>query len=247
MKLLKRSRSFFHAASLLALTAAAGGLHAQTLQPMSDAEMGEVTGREGVLVSIDYYYNSEYTGDLATNGQAHSSCSTPNGGTSLGDLDCRLALQLENRETEWLVFKNGHASLSIDRLSLDAAFLGDATSAGAGYTGFFDASKFQDNLGGCLLETGSCTVATLQAMPAVRAHYPLTGGSYNSTTKETTGYTDVLFGLYFEGVAVEYNTGAVQDGWQKNDMGSFLGLNIADNNGSQARIAFGGDFYMYGF
>ena len=234
--------------SLCAFLAVASGVHAQQLQPMSDEEMGEVTGREGVLVSIDYYFNSERTSDLSTNGRALSGvCSTPNGGTSLADMDCRFALQLENRETEWLVFKNGHASLSIDRLSLDAAVLGDASSAGAAYTGFFDASKFQDNSGTCLLETGSCTVATLQAMPTVRAHYPLTSGSYNPATHESTGYTDVLFGMYFEGVAVEYNTGAVQDGWQKNDMGSFLGLNIADNNGNQARIAFGGDFYMYGF
>ena len=48
----------------------------------------------------------------------------------------------------------------------------------------------------------------------------------------------------FEGLAVEPNAGAPNgNGWEGNQNGS-LGLNIADNNGHQARIAFGGDFYL---
>lgn len=227
---------------------------AASLQPLTEDEMSRVTGREGVLVSLEYYYNSDPIDDPLTPhfneaGQALGGfCSSPNGNSSLGNMNCRLGLQLENRSGEWLVFKNGHASLVVNRLSLDASFLGDASASSVAYESFFDVRKFQDTDGSCLLETGNCSVSTLRKMPAMRAHYPQTGGAYNPATHRAEGYDDARFGLYFEGLAVEYNSApGVQDGWMNNDNGSFLGLNIADNNGHQAGIAFGGNFYMYGF
>lgn len=221
-----------------------------SLEALSDDELGHISGQEGILISIDYYYNSEKTGTPATDGQAVSGfCSTPNGGASLGNMNCRMALQLENRSNEWLVFKNGWASLDVNRLSMDASFLGDAGSAAN--VGFFNEGKFRQptELGGaCLLETGVCTTATIAEMPGLRTHYPETSGSYNPGSQTSSGFNDVRFGLYLEGMAVEFNSAVgVQDGWQRNLNGSFLGLNIADNNGNQAGIAFGGDFYLYGF
>ena len=226
----------------LPLAAQAGGL-----TPLSENEMGAVTGQEGILVSLDYYYNSDPTPG-ASQGSAliggSYGCSTPDGGASLGNVNCRLALQLENRYDEWLVFKNGHASLVVNRLSLDAAFLGDASSSAI--TGYYNDGKFKDESGNCLLGTGNCNTGYIANMPGVRAHYPQTGGSYDGGTSTiANGYSDVLFGMFIEGVAVEPN--GVNPGWQGNDNGSFLGAKIADNNGHQAGITFGGDFYMYGF
>lgn len=216
-------------------------------EALSEGEMGEVTGQEGILISLDYYYNSEATDDPATTGGAliggAYGCAEPDGASSLGNNNCRLAVQLENRETEWLVFKNGHASLVATRLSLDASFLGEAASSAPGYVSFFNSEKFLDEGNNCLLGTGNCNTDYIGDMPAVRAHYPQTGGAYNSTTFASNGYNDVRFGLYFEGLAVEPGSG----GWQTNVNGSFMGLRIADNNGHQAGIAFGGDFYLYGF
>ena len=222
-----------------------GAAQAASLEPLTEKELSGVTGREGILVSLEYYYNIERTNDPGTTGQAliggTHGCSMPDGGASLGNVNCRLALQLENRETEWLVFKNGYASLVINRLSLDAAFLGDASSAAN--TGFYNNAKFVDENGSCLLGPGNCTASYIAEMPAVRAHYPQTDGSYDHVMFSSTGYSDARFGMYFEGLAVEPG----EMGWQSNANGSFMGAKIADNNGPQAGIAFGGDFYMYGF
>lgn len=223
---------------------------AQSLQPLSEEEMGGVTGQEGILISLEFYYNSQKTSDPATTGQRLSDfCSSPDGDASLGNENCRLAIQIANHEDHWIVAKNGHASISVNRLSFDAAFLGDAGSAAN--TSYYNDAKFRDVSGNCLLEINNCSAATIALMPSLRTHYPETAGSYNSTSHTTTGYNDVRFGMFIEGMAVEFNSAVgVQDGWQNNaaiDNGSFLGLNIADNNGHQAGIAFGGDFYLYGF
>ncbi|MCK0536398.1 hypothetical protein MU846_01595 [Alcanivorax sp. CY1518] len=208
-----------------------------------------MTGQEGVLVSLEYYYNSipphkgsgnEGLGNTDI-GAAHADC------TGLASPNCRLGLQLENRTDEWLVFKNGHASLVVNRLSLDASRLSEASSASAMTARNWN--KFRNEDGDCLLGSGNCTDAYLNDMPAVKAHYPGTGaGGYDPVTGVSSGYSDVRFGMYFEGLAVESNTALnVQDGFMQNANGSFMGGNIADNNGHQAMINFGGNFYMYGF
>lgn len=233
---------------------------ADSLQPLSEDEMGAVTGQKGILVSLDYYYNSNPADNAGTpnfneSGAALSGatgCSAPNGTTSLANMNCRFAVQLENRETEWLVFKNGYASAAIKRLSLDGSYLNESRGSGAAYTGWFTASKFSDD-SGCLLGASNCNAGYVSSLAALRTHYPETGGTYTPGTHSVTGYDDVLFGMYYEGLAVEPNSApGIQDGWNSNRPGgdvngSFLGLNIADNNGYQAHIAIGGDFYLYGF
>lgn len=220
------------------------------LDALSDGELSGITGREGILVSIEYYYNSSPYDDPSTTAFNEAGaalpgfCSSPNGGSSLGNMNCRLAMQFENRDGTWLVVKNGWASLDVNRLSLDAAFLGDAESAAN--TGLYNDAKFRDADGTCLL--GECSAAWIAEMPALRTHYPATGGSYDPSSAASTGYDDVKFGLFVEGIAVEYDTApGAEDGWGRNESGAFIGLNIRDNNGYQAGIAFGGNFYLYGF
>lgn len=232
------------------LFVASSAVPAHALNALSDHEMSGVTGREGILLSLEYYYNSDPNDNVATPdfneaGAAQSGfCSTPNGGTSLGDMNCRLALQFENRDGKWLVAKNGWASLDVNRLSLDAAFLGDAESAVN--TGLFNDGKFREVDGSCLI--GTCSAAWIAKMPALRTHYPGTSGSYDPGTASSTGYDDVKFGLFIEGIAVEYDSAVgADDGWSRNQNGAFMGVNIRDNNGYQAGIAFGGNFYLYGF
>ncbi|MTT53423.1 hypothetical protein F1529_13120 [Alcanivorax sp. VBW004] len=224
-------------------------LHAKpvhALEAMDDTEMGTVTGQKGILLSLQYYYNSHPDLD----GAPVSECSTPNGGTSLDNMNCRFGVQLKNRETEWLVFKNGHASLDITRLALDASVLGDSHGSSSAYTGYFNAAKFSDESGSCLLE-GACTTNTIADMAGLRLSYPEGENGAN--------FGNVRFGMFFEGLAVEPNgfsgvdgsgnliPDPTKEGWEINARNSFMGLNIADNNGHQARIAFGGDFYLYGF
>lgn len=127
------------------------------LEAMDDTEMGSVTGQKGILLSLQYYYNTHP--DQA--GAPDSTCSDDGAG-SLADTDCRFATQLKNRESEWLVFKNGHASIDLDRIALDASVLGDSRGADDGtngpsdYTAWFNEGKFRDVDSGsgapCLLE-----------------------------------------------------------------------------------------------
>lgn len=241
------------------------GAPVQALEEMNDGEMGGVTGQEGILISLDYYYNSRgpYKDDgsprvqgtgLDDLGAANADCD------GLASLNCRLALQLENRGFGWLVFKNGHASLEMNRLSLDASLLGGLNGASTENKAIaLNDGKFENEGGDCLLGAGNCTKSYIDSMPAVRAHYPQTGGVYaadaspalGSAGGTIAGYNDVKLGVYVEGLAIEYNTpdagSYIQDAWQKNEYGSFMGFEIADNAGHQAGIAIGGNFYMYGF
>ncbi|MCK0152558.1 hypothetical protein MWU49_02480 [Alcanivorax sp. S6407] len=282
-------------------------LQTHALQPLADEEMGNVAGQEGVMVSLEYYYNSVRTTNAATTGAGLASCSNdPNG--ALADMDCRLSWQLANRGNasidsnvpgtwtdadgnnfagEWLVWKAGWASLAVNDLSLDGAFLGTGNRAASSSTGtaimidgsgaalstpvegltessyesWFadniifpsepgkDKGSFLDSSGNCLLGNGGsdCTAAYLRQMPALRTFYPNTGGSYDDTSKSSVGYNDARFGLHVTGLSAEYDDALQGVGWKLNNHDSFTSLTIADNNGHQAGIAFGGNFYLYGF
>lgn len=261
----------------LMLSSAAG----YAMKELDDRELGGISGQAGVSVSMEYYYNSMRTSDPTTTGAGLGKCT--DGG--LGDTDCRLAWQLSGRGAaatqgiyeattwtlpggggcdgsstcrgEWLVWKAGWASLVVNDLNLDAAFLGDAASAGSDYEHWLInnsqlGGSFADSSGSCLMPAdrsgayGTCTVDYMKAMPALRTHYANTGGTYDPTSRTTTGYNDALFGLEVTGLSAEYDT-AGQPGWELNNHGSFTSLKIADNHGHQAGIAFGGSFYLYGF
>ncbi|MBU86127.1 MAG: hypothetical protein CL544_15255 [Alcanivorax sp.] len=241
-----------HAFAALIVGACLNANPVLALEALDDEEMDAVTGQAGILLSFQYYFNSNQadnpgTPDFNEAGArltGATGCATPNGGASLGNMNCRFAMQLKNRESEWLVFKNGHASIDLRRLSLDASELGDSYGSGAAFNSFFNAEKFQEVDGTCLLPSGDCSSAAssgLANMAGLRLSYP-------EGSNDGQEFNDVRFGLYFEGLAVEPNSSPlIQDGWSRNINGSFMGLNIADNNGYQAGIAFGGDFYLYGF
>lgn len=166
---------------------------------------------------------------------------------------------------EWLVWKAGWMSLSANGLNLDASFLGEADSSGTSYESWLNPNlapiygSFVNSSGtggsdgsGCLMPDGHglspCTVDYIKAMPALKTHYDNGGGSYDSASRTLTGYNDARFGMQIIGLSAEYddNVGGVP-GWRRNEMGSFTSLRIADNNGNQAGVTFGGNFYLYGF
>ena len=227
--------------------------HAFELAPLSDEQLGDISGQEGVLLSQEYYYNS----NPATGGRDDAYCNA-------SVLNCRFTWQIAGREEgvahsgmtnpkgEWLVYKDGYLSLSVRRLGLDAAFLGEATSSGSSYNSFYNPERFKDSFGNCLLEgvtdcdANATARSQIRLMPSMKASYPETIGSYNSATKQSTGYNDVRFALSFTGLAIEYDQ-LGSPGYLNNDQGSYMGVSIADNNGPMAGIAFGGDFYLYGF
>ncbi|MEY1661994.1 hypothetical protein [Isoalcanivorax beigongshangi] len=216
---------------------------AWSLQALDDGDLSEVHGREGVLLSFNYFLNT----DPLTAEKLDNFCDA-------SYQNCLFTWQVAGRGEgervgglagEWLVYKEGYASLQMKRMALDASFMGEASSAGAGYESWLNLAKFQDQSGTCLLE-GSCTVENIKVMPALKTYYPETGGSYDAATKHSSGYDDVRLGIRFERLSVEYDSPGVP-GYTQDRFGSFMGLSIQDNNGPQAGIAFGGKFYMYGF
>lgn len=260
---------------------AASAAHGAGLQALDDHELGAVTGQEGVAISMEYYYNSMRTNDPTTTGQGLAKCT--DGG--LGDMDCRLAWQLSNRGNaasgiyspstwtlasgggcdgaatcrgEWLVWKSGWASLAVNDLYLDAAFLGDANSSAPIYESWLADNmravygSFVDSAGNCLMPAdpsgsfAACSVDYMKAMPALRTHYAGTSGTYDPASRTVSGYNDARFGLEVSGLSAEYDS-PTEPGWMLNNGGSFTSLRVADNHGHQAGIAFGGNFYLYGF
>lgn len=254
----KRRMQIFSLLSVFALVAPA---MAMDLEPLSDEDLSNVRGREGVAISFDYYYNSDpTTGRALTSGDY--AC-----GDGANYENCLFTWQIAGREHgdegwgpsnafkgEWLVYKEGYLTLNVKRLALESSFLGQAKSAASNYESFHNEEKFKgkifdgtsvDHSIQCLLEV-DCSVASLKETPALRTYYPDTHGSYNAATGTSTGYDDVRVGLAFERLAIEYDNGTTP-GYEQDLQGSFAGLRITDTNDATAGIAFGGSFYMYGF
>lgn len=237
------------------------------LEELSDNELSQVQGREGVALTFDYYFNSQPTGP--NQGLANDNC-----GTGSNYLNCLFTWQIAGREHrwggangdaykgEWLAYKEGYLTMNVNRLALEAAVLGEAKSAASSYESFHNEDKFKgkvynedtgvDHNITCLLEDGDCSIASMKLSPALKTYYPDTGGYYDASEGVSVGYNDVRLGLQFERLAVEYDKGTVGEanfvpGYNVDENGSFIGMLVKDNNANTAGIAFGGDFYMYGF
>ena len=81
--------------------------------------------------------------------------------------------------------------------------LGDSHGSSSAYTGYFNAAKFSDESGSCLLE-GACTTNTIADMAGLRLSYPEGENGAN--------FGNVRFGMFFEGLAVEPNGFSGVDG-----------------------------------
>lgn len=127
----------------------AQGVHA--LEAMEDEALSEVTGSDGVQLTLRLRNNVDSSG-------APIGCS--------GFLNpCRLGLEFSGREGIWLMLKDYYGTLSINDVRLEIDVL-PSTS-----TGFQDASRFLGGDGSCLL--AGCDPRGIQA---VRISYPMHKG-----------------------------------------------------------------------
>lgn len=251
---------------LWALAFQAAFAHAGALYSMDDSELGEISGREGVIVGLEFYLNAQKSTNTALDGSAIGGTTLNLDGNCTGlNNNCRIAFQLAGREArnlnnaaiggtgsfaaqgEWLVFKDSYMALKMPDLYLNGSTLGAARSAAAGYEPFLDVARFQNVSGTCLLSDGSasgtaCTAANIKATPSLVMRH-----------KQTTGYDNVSLSMKIGRLSVEYDTGActytggTNCGYNKDAGGSYLGLSIRDNNTPFAGIAVGGSMYMFGF
>lgn len=209
---------------------------ASALQPMGDSELSGVTGQEGISLGLELRLNTD------ANGSPLNTDLTDCGGplASFANSECRYALEFEGRTDKWLLFRGVYGLLKINDIRLDAGVLSQAGHGSA----LFDASKFRDDAGTCLLS--SCTDATVQNLPSLRFEYPATTPSYDplaSPRGTSSGYNSLEIGLTIKETLIVFGN----DAFTSTAAGSFLGLSVADNNAARAGIAVSGRAFVYGF
>lgn len=268
---------------------------AEAMRSLADDELEAVSGREGVIVGLELYWNAQKSSSAAVDGTAivdsnpnlagNQSCA---GSSAVADL-CRTGWQFANRgqrtvsltpiqgtgtqnlNGQWLVFKDSYMALKMPNLYLNGGEVGNARaftqslSAAAGYNGFFDISRFQNVAGSCLLPDGTggtaCTQANILKTPSLimQQKVSVSGSnpSYNTATRVSSNYDSISLGFTIGRLAIEYDCTVVNTvscpavtnalGYNRDANGSFMGLNIRDNNSNFAGIAVGGRMYLYGF
>lgn len=208
-------------------------LPATAMQALDDASLEEVTGQDGIAVALELRVNADAAGNPLA---SLSNCA------GVGN-PCRLALSFANRAGEWLVIKDWYGVINIDPIYLDAGVRSDAASNPA----YFDASKFADGSGNCLVtgNPGACSVADVTSGPALVLSYPGTTLGYNPGTVTSSGYDSMTMSFNLGRLAVEFD--GVNPGYLNDANGSFLGATVGDLSGGPAGAAFGGKAYVFGF
>ena len=243
---------------------------------MDDSALGQVQGRQGIALDLQSALNanpvpsSVLPSALSTSGTTYggalsslSSCTgVPN--------PCYLAIQLEGRPNQWLTFKDSYLDMLVNNLQLNVGALVNDTTG----SGYFNSNVFYNLATGpgtqaspaiqCALS--ACTTTVINGLHALQLsfHCPVpstststcqatTMPSYSSSTKDSTGYTDIQISESIGRAAVEFTTPgsgvniitAPTDATDSN--GSFIGLAMHDNNSNFAGIYVGGRSYVYGF
>lgn len=206
---------------VLALSSVLGaGLAYATPQSLDDETLSAVTGGEGIAVDVDFRMNTN----------ADGSHNTADCDASTTAKRCYLALQFANRgggSGEWVVFKGVFGWMTYNTLFID----GTKLPASATSNTYYDASRFQDSTGTCIL-TG-CDPSNL---PALQLGFP---GGIGTTEQDLKLYLNI------PRVAVEYGA----TGYSADSNGSFLGLRVTDMRAGvvQAQADIDGTIKLFGF
>lgn len=215
------------AIALLAALACTGAVHAAApeapgLAPLSDAEMQDVSGQQGVLFDITLRNNVS-----ATN--------TPIGCTvAIGTPNpCRVGLEFAARAGVTLMLKEFYGTLEVNDLRLDAGFM-PATN-----TIYYNPARFRDAAG-----TDLIAGANPASDAAILFTYP--GADAQGT------YNDLLSFMNIGRTWLEFDTtvAPITPGYNRDtSLDSVLGVRLADSSAlnAAARMRFLGTGYVYGF
>lgn len=228
---------------LLSLLVLLPALACAQIEALDDSELGGIAAQQGIAIQMDLFLNMtpDSSKTAVPNNDAapfDSSCGTGGPGT-LGN-PCRFGLQFANRTSDWLVFKDFYMGARIFQINLDGDTIGNASPAGSVY---FDATRFQNVAGTCLLP-GGCTVANMNGLNAIVLSYPATSTSYNTVSKASSGYNSLLMTANLGRLVVEADTGS---GPPDTTMNSYLGARVSDNVSQFAGMAIRGKAYVFGF
>lgn len=215
------------ATTMLCLLAFAGAAPAANfddrgMSPLSESEMQDVSGQQGVLFDITLRNNVN-----ASN--APIGCTVAIGVPN----PCRVGLEFAARAGVTLMLKEFYGTLEINDLRLDAGFMP------SGNTLYYNPARFRDANGTDLIPGANpaSDAAILFTYPGIDA-----AGTYNDLLSfMNIGRTWLEFDSTVAPVTPGYNRDTSLD--------SVLGVRLADSSGlnAAARMRFLGTGYVYGF
>ncbi|MFN3586106.1 MAG: hypothetical protein ACK4UT_01265 [Moraxellaceae bacterium] len=222
--LIRASRHVACAALLLACSA----LPAQELSALSEAELSDIAGQQGVLVNLRLLNNMSRNnlGQLVRDADCTSSITLNR---------CRIGLELAQPGT-WLMLKEYYGSLHINDLRMETGFLPTTPS------GFQNYNRFRDGAGNCLL-AGNPTNCNPVGMVAIKNSYPLSNDAIPSV------YDDVHSFMNIGRAWLEF-TGGGSEGYMKDTSpNSAFGTRLSDSRAlnAPAQMRFRGNAYVFGF
>ncbi|MFN3712123.1 MAG: DUF6160 family protein [Alcanivoracaceae bacterium] len=146
-------------AALLFLISLMCCVNAAAMEPLDDVELSDVSGAEGVQLTLRLRNNVDSTGSpIGCSGYLNP---------------CRMGIEFAGREGVWLMLKDYYGVLGINDIRLEGDILPVSN------TPYFNASRFLGADGGCLV--ASCNPIGMQA---VRISYPFSKlvGQYEDFT-----------------------------------------------------------------
>ncbi|MBZ2188686.1 hypothetical protein K8B33_06240 [Alcanivorax sp. JB21] len=209
-------------AFLFFFTALGSSAWAESLQPLTEAEMGDISGQNAIELSLKLHNNIELKNDLHE-GLAH--CYSPGSYNP-----CRLALEFAGHEGYWLVMKEFYGYLQLDGIRLEANTLPTANTA------YHDEDRFKRIDGQCMVE--HCDPGGLAY---IDMSYP--------DNKGPGQYLDMQTFMNVGRMSVEQDEAGVPGYLLENQTGVANAFRISDSSGPNAnhQVRFDGRALIYGF
>lgn len=186
---------------------------------LSDAELAEVAGREGVVLDIALRNN------VTENGSVIGCTGVLN--------DCRVGLEFADRDGIWLMLKEFYGTFRIRDIRVDIATLP------SNQTFYANEERFRGTSGNCLL--GALSTCLPTNARAVKFSYPGVDG--------VGIYEDLFTFINIGRAALEYDNGATPGYMRDEATGSVFGFRMSDSRGinAPAQGRFIGEAYVFGF
>lgn len=180
-------------AFLLSLCCLCPALGLAGMQSLSDADMGDVLGQDGLAINLEFRINAKADGDPVES----SECPTVAGLT--GGASCRLAINLADRDGIWIVMKSYRGIIKLTNIRLDASVFGGSTIHRdiTTYMGGYD----PNNKPAIRLTSGNWA-------NTLGANCELAPASVSCNTYlNTASYTDATVALSIERLTAEFDAG----------------------------------------
>lgn len=180
------------------------------MQPLSDTDMEDVVGQQGIALNLEFRVN------MKADGQPVDASECPTVGALTGGSSCRMAFALPDLTGAWIVTKNFRGLNRLNNIWVDAVKLGGSTI-------HRDLTTYM----------GGYNPNDRPAMQFTAGNWAtaLAGGTttYNNYLNSAT-YADFETALYLESLGAEFDSGS-QPGYLRNAVpGAPLGLRIAHGN-----------------